>query len=47
MLFLPPEAYAGVMDLCLAALPWTILPKLQMTAEEKIGVGVAMNMGVL
>ncbi|KAF3763191.1 hypothetical protein M406DRAFT_240401, partial [Cryphonectria parasitica EP155] len=39
--------YAGIMDLCLAALPWTILPKLQMHTREKAGVGVAMSMGVL
>lgn len=46
-LTVPPKAYAGVMDLCLAALPWTILPKLQMKTKEKIGVGIAMSMGAL
>lgn len=35
------------MDLFLAALPWSILPKLQMKTKEKIGVGIAMSMGIL
>jgi hypothetical protein len=35
------------MDLCLALLPWQILWGLQMRAAEKIGVGIAMSLGIL
>jgi hypothetical protein len=35
------------MDIVLALLPWTVIWKLQMKTPEKIGVAVAMSMGVL
>ncbi|KAH8882359.1 hypothetical protein GQ53DRAFT_701189, partial [Thozetella sp. PMI_491] len=38
--------YSGVMDIILALLPWTILWNLQMKKKEKIGVALAMSMGV-
>ena len=40
-------AYSAAMDLALALLPWTLVWKLQMKPAEKIGVAVAMSMGVL
>jgi hypothetical protein len=40
-------AYSGVMDIVLALLPWSIVWNLQMKKKEKIGVAVAMSMGVL
>jgi hypothetical protein len=40
-------AYSGVMDIFLALLPWPIIWKLQMKRKEKIGVALAMSMGVL
>jgi hypothetical protein len=42
-----PIAYSGAMDLVLALLPWTVILKLQMKMKEKIGVALAMSMGVL
>ena len=38
--------YSALMDFTLAVLPWTFLWKLQMNRTEKIGVMVAMSMGV-
>jgi len=38
--------YSATMDLALALLPWTLVWKLQMKPTEKIGVAVAMSMGV-
>ncbi|KAK3385617.1 hypothetical protein B0H63DRAFT_501452 [Podospora didyma] len=38
--------YSGVMDIVLACLPWAIVWKLQMKRKEKIGVGIAMSMGI-
>jgi hypothetical protein len=35
------------MDIALALLPWTIIPKLQIQRAEKFGIAVAMSMGVL
>lgn len=35
------------MDVVLALLPWPIIWKLQMKRKEKIGVALAMSMGVL
>lgn len=35
------------MDLTLSILPWKIIWNLRMTRREKIGVLVAMSMGVL
>jgi hypothetical protein len=35
------------MDFVLAAIPWTFLPGLTLRRREKIGVGVAMSMGIM
>ncbi|GAB1315278.1 hypothetical protein MFIFM68171_05488 [Madurella fahalii] len=40
------SAYSGVMDLVLAIIPWKIIMSLQMQTKEKIGVALAMSMGV-
>ena len=40
-------AYSALMDFTLAFLPWQFLWKLQMKRSEKIGVGIALSMGVL
>ncbi len=39
-------AYSALMDFVLAFLPWKFLWKLQMKTNEKIGVGLAMSIGV-
>ena len=39
--------YSGLMDFILAFLPWTIVWNLQMKRREKLGVGIAMSLGVL
>ncbi|KAK1452798.1 hypothetical protein CCUS01_10672 [Colletotrichum cuscutae] len=39
--------YSAVSDFVLALLPWKIVLSLQMRKHEKIGVGVAMSMGIL
>jgi hypothetical protein len=39
--------WAAIMDISLALLPWKVLWKLQMRFAEKIGVGVAMSLGIL
>ncbi|TDZ24740.1 hypothetical protein Cob_v002411 [Colletotrichum orbiculare MAFF 240422] len=39
--------YSALMDILLAMLPWKLIWGLQMKMKEKIGVGVAMSMGVL
>ncbi|KAK1758071.1 96ca82bc-67f3-4b3a-ab36-ffe7d8f40fbe [Echria macrotheca] len=39
--------YSGSMDIVLALCPWILLWKLTMTWKEKIGVAVAMSMGVV
>ncbi|KAK3364700.1 putative integral membrane protein [Lasiosphaeria hispida] len=39
-------AYSATMDFALALLPWTVIWGLQMKRKEKIGVAVAMSMGV-
>lgn len=39
-------AYSGIMDIVLAFLPWLTIRKLQMKKTEKVGVAVAMCMGV-
>jgi len=43
----PCLAYSGLMDIVLALLPWSVVWNLQMRKKEKIGVAVAMSMGVL
>ncbi|KAK3984650.1 hypothetical protein QBC44DRAFT_387682 [Cladorrhinum sp. PSN332] len=40
------SAYSGVMDLILAIIPWKIIMNLQMQTKEKVGVALAMSMGV-
>jgi hypothetical protein len=40
-------AYSGIVDITLAMLPWKIIWGLKMRLKEKIGVGVAMSMGIL
>jgi hypothetical protein len=38
---------SGVMDMMLALLPWSIVWKLQMKKKEKLGVALAMSLGIL
>ncbi|ORY61612.1 uncharacterized protein BCR38DRAFT_525971 [Pseudomassariella vexata] len=40
-------AWCAVMDFALALLPWKLIWKLQMRTKEKIGVGIAMSLGIL
>lgn len=40
-------AYSAAMDLILAFLPWKTLRGLQMKRKEKIGIVIAMSMGVV
>ncbi|KAK5651492.1 hypothetical protein OQA88_11946 [Cercophora sp. LCS_1] len=40
-------AYSAACDFVLAMLPWPIIWNLQMKKKEKLGVGIAMSMGVL
>ena len=40
-------AYSSSCDLALALLPWRILMRFQMYRREKVGVALAMSMGVL
>ncbi|KAK0664481.1 hypothetical protein QBC41DRAFT_380726 [Cercophora samala] len=40
-------AYSVVCDLVLALLPWVVISKLQMRTKEKLGVGIAMSMGIM
>ncbi|KAI6599137.1 hypothetical protein MCOR12_005109 [Pyricularia oryzae] len=39
-------AYSGAMDIVLALLPWRIIWKLTINKKEKLGVMVAMSMGI-
>lgn len=39
--------WAAAMDISLAVIPWKILWRVQMRLAEKIGVGIAMSLGVL
>lgn len=41
------SAYSGIVDLVLAAIPWVILKDLQIKRKEKIGIAVAMSLGVM
>ncbi|KAI6778193.1 uncharacterized protein J7T54_000002 [Emericellopsis cladophorae] len=41
------SAYSGIMDLVLAAIPWIILKDLQIKRREKIGIAIAMSLGVI
>jgi hypothetical protein len=40
-------AYSGIMDLIFAIIPWKVIMRMQMETKEKIGVALAMSMGVL
>ena len=40
-------AYSGAQDFVLAVLPWPVLMKLQMRQREKIGIALAMSLGIL
>jgi len=40
-------AYSAIVDFILALLPWKIIMSLQMKTHEKIGVAVAMSLGLL
>ena len=39
--------FSGFMDITLAMLPWKLVWGLQMVKKEKLGVAIAMSMGVL
>ena len=39
--------YSACSDIALALLPWQFISGLQMKKKEKIGVGIAMSMGIL
>ncbi|KAL7624538.1 hypothetical protein AAE478_006105 [Parahypoxylon ruwenzoriense] len=39
-------AYSAFMDFILAAIPWPIIIKLQIRTSEKIGISIAMGMGI-
>lgn len=41
------SAYSGIMDLVLAVIPWVILKDLQIKRKEKMGIAVAMSLGVM
>lgn len=41
------SAYSGIMDVVLAVIPWAILKDLQIKRKEKIGIAVAMSLGVM
>ncbi|KAF3352504.1 hypothetical protein VdG1_08955 [Verticillium dahliae VDG1] len=40
------SAYSGIMDIVLALLPWQVLWGLQLNLKEKLGVGIAMSLGI-
>ncbi|KAI1382850.1 uncharacterized protein F4822DRAFT_98770 [Hypoxylon trugodes] len=40
------SSYSAFMDFVLAALPWPIIIKLQIRTSEKIGIAIAMSMGI-
>jgi len=46
-MILTNQGYSGIMDFVLALLPWKVIWKLQMKRKEKVGVALAMSMGVL
>ncbi|KAK4154919.1 hypothetical protein C8A00DRAFT_13996 [Chaetomidium leptoderma] len=46
-LILPISAYSAAMDFTLAILPWTFLPNLTLGDKDKIGISIAMSMGVI
>ena len=40
-------AYSAAADFLLALLPWRLIWSLQMNKKEKLGVAIAMSMGLL
>ncbi|KAK3490065.1 hypothetical protein B0T13DRAFT_85677 [Neurospora crassa] len=38
--------YSGLMDIVLAVLPWCLIWDLHMQRKEKVGIGIAMSMGL-
>lgn len=38
---------SGVCDIVLSLLPWTLIWNLRMKKREKLGIGIAMSMGIL
>jgi hypothetical protein len=40
-------AYSGAADIALALLPWKLFWPLNMNRKEKLGIIVAMSMGIL
>jgi hypothetical protein len=43
----PILAYSAAMDFLLAVIPWVMMWKIQMKRREKLGIAVAMSLGVL
>lgn len=41
------SCFSGVCDLVLSLLPWSLIWNLRMSRKEKLGVGLAMSMGIL
>lgn len=39
--------YSAIVDFILALLPWKIILGLQMKTHEKVGVSIAMSLGLL
>ena len=39
--------YSAAMDFTLALLPWKLIWSLQMRKVEKLGIAIAMSMGIL
>lgn len=39
--------YSAIMDFSLALIPWRLVWNLQMRPAEKVGVGIAMSLGLL
>jgi len=40
------SAYSGILDLVFAIIPWQFIMRMQMATKEKVGVALAMSMGV-
>lgn len=40
-------AYSGAQDFVLALIAWTLVWNLQMKKKEKLGVGIALSLGIL
>jgi len=46
-IWIPTGAYSAAMDFTLAILPWTFLWKIRMQKREKLGILIAMSMGII